>query len=486
MTKPLPKGFASRAGWGAVVVGALAAVNLYAADGDQLIDRTISLASAQNTPVAPIPEYPTVEDPTVQIQAPPPSPVKAINTFSQIVSADVSTNGNGALDYLALILDRDVTDNLFIKVQGQLGSGKVSHLFFYHGNNNGGWTGMTGGSSDIALAPADQFTSARMTVIHDGLGNVTLQLSNVVGGTNNQSYTRGGWNPRRGKGFGFGGFASIYSLDNWGHDSICDNFDRPNGLLGPDWVVTDGTASIVGNTAHGLALSRAIYVGACSSGLAIAEADVAASGTNQEYCALALNSNGTNNLYIKVQKSAGATKFDTIGFYSGTNTAGWSGQTGGGAFISLPVAQQFSSAHMKLILEADGTVRLILTDMDSVVGPLEFTRGGWTLLNGHACGFGVWNSNSIVDNAGFYGWGIFDDFARPNGVLGINWQLVAGNSTIVNNTARGSGGVASLALFIGEPSFKGTCAADVAPPGGDSVVNVIDLLKILNNWGPCQ
>jgi len=29
------------------------------------------------------------------------------------------------------------------------------------------------------------------------------------------------------------------------------------------------------------------------------------------------------------------------------------------------------------------------------------------------------------------------------------------------------------------------CAADIAPPGGDNVVNVLDLLAVINSWGAC-
>jgi hypothetical protein len=29
------------------------------------------------------------------------------------------------------------------------------------------------------------------------------------------------------------------------------------------------------------------------------------------------------------------------------------------------------------------------------------------------------------------------------------------------------------------------CLADVAPPGGDCVVNVNDLLAVITTWGPC-
>lgn len=37
----------------------------------------------------------------------------------------------------------------------------------------------------------------------------------------------------------------------------------------------------------------------------------------------------------------------------------------------------------------------------------------------------------------------------------------------------------------GAGSIAGQCAADIAPAGGDGVVNVVDLLAVINAWGSC-
>ena len=438
------------------------------------------------TPVAAVPKYLPDIDPAAPHAQPAATGPENINTFSQIVSADISTNGVTTLDFAALILDRDPTDNLFIKVQGQTGNGKFSNIGFYHGNNTGGWAGITGGSAFLSLAAADQFTSAHMTVIHDGLGNVTLQLTNVVGGTNNQVYTRGGWTPRNAPGVGFGCLANGYSVDNWGHDSVCDDFTRANGPLGPDWVTTDGTSSIVGNTAHGDGGSRSIYVGACGGGLAVVEADISVSSVPAfEYSALALNGDGTDNLYIKVQAVSPSTAYTNIGFYHDSTSSGWAGMTGGVSYFALPANQVFNSAHMKVILEPSGNVRLILTNMDLVPGPLEFSRGGWVVRNGHAAGFGGYNGNSAVDNFSVNGLGVIDSFNRANGGLGANWQTITGSASIVGGTAHGGAGSLSLSWFTGSVGNNSSCVADIAPPGGDGAVNVADLLKVITSWGGC-
>lgn len=37
----------------------------------------------------------------------------------------------------------------------------------------------------------------------------------------------------------------------------------------------------------------------------------------------------------------------------------------------------------------------------------------------------------------------------------------------------------------GERGTQPPCTADIAPAGGDNVVNVEDLLAVINQWGPC-
>src|SRR5690606_9200402 len=37
----------------------------------------------------------------------------------------------------------------------------------------------------------------------------------------------------------------------------------------------------------------------------------------------------------------------------------------------------------------------------------------------------------------------------------------------------------------GSELFSEPCQGDVAPPGGDGVVNVDDLLAVIGSWGPC-
>lgn len=408
-------------------------------------------APAAYTPVAPV-EYP---QPAIDVENPqlPPGGGGPDNSAQQ-VSIDITTGGSTASDYVALLLDRDPDDWLLIKVQQQDGSGKFSHVGFYHKDDgSGGWAGMTGGAAFFALAAADKFTSARMSVTHDGAGNVTLKFTNVVGGTNNQTYVRGGWVPRAASSAGIGTWNGVYSSDNWGvaftGDAVCDNFNRPNGSLGPNWILTTGTASISANKYKGGAgFARAFFVGGCGVVVEV-EADVAITGTSNGNSGLVLNDDGTDRLFIKVQQQTGSGKYDSVGFYHTSGPTGtWPGITGGAGFFLLPAAQQFSNAHMRVTVDNNGTVRLILTNINGVAGDfLEYSRGGWTILGGLGIGFGGWTGNSSVDNISSGGSLICDNFNRPNGPLGANWSTILGTASISNQKAFGDN--SSVSIFTG-------------------------------------
>ncbi len=162
----------------------------------------------------------------------PPAPGPGV-AGAQSVSARVLTSGT-SLQYAALTLDDDGVDNLFIKVQQQDSSGMFSNMGFYHGNNGSGWPGITGGPAFFTLDTA--FSEADMLLEHDGAGNVRVTLANLVPSQPDQVHERGGWVPRGGDGRGIAGFASFSRIDDFGDgSSLCDDFNRADGPLGPDW-----------------------------------------------------------------------------------------------------------------------------------------------------------------------------------------------------------------------------------------------------------
>jgi len=450
-----------RAGrWVALWAGlALIATPGWAEDVDEVLGDAPGLSAP-----APVAVYLPAYDETNGVMSDP--GLQPLDAAPRQVEADIDTLGSTVLDFVALILDRDATDNLYIKVQQQSPyNGKFNAIGFYHGNGSGGWSGMTGGSAFFMLEPADYFQSAHMTVIHDGAGNVTLRLTNIDGGGKVLEFTRGGWTPRNATGAGFGGYSGNCSIDNWGRgeplDYTCDNFDRANGPLGSNWVTTDGSGSIVNNAARGSGTSRSIFVGSCAGGIGQeVEADVSLRPTSLDYCALVLNWDGVDNLYVKVQRQGGGigTTFTHVGIYDSVNGSSWPGQTGGPAFFALPAGQTFQTAHMRVTVDGGGTVRLILTEIDGGNGMLEFQRGGWPFRNGNGAGYGGYANNNVIDNWSTGGAGTCDTFNRADGSLGPGWVTTDGAASIFNKAARGTSTSRSI--------FVGTCGAcyDTTPP----------------------
>ncbi|RJP33841.1 MAG: hypothetical protein C4547_11710 [Phycisphaerales bacterium] len=170
--------------------------------------------------------------------------------------------------YVALWLDGDGRDQIYVKVEQSRATGSFNEVGFYHGEGAGGWPGMTGGAAFISLD--SYFKSADMAVEHDGLGNVRVTFSNLDPPGPDQVYERGGWAPRNGTQVGIAGINGTAAIDDFsfGAHGICDRFNRPDGPLGDDWELKAGTHGVIrdGRAFVGLDRVRArfAYVGACS------------------------------------------------------------------------------------------------------------------------------------------------------------------------------------------------------------------------------
>lgn len=168
----------------------------------------------------------------------------------------VSTGGHTEVDYCAMVLDFNGSDNIFVKVQSQDSfPGFFDTAAMYSKNNGSGWPGQTGGPAFFPIIP---FDDAVISAEHDGQGNVTLRTP--VG-----SYKRGGWIPLGGSQAGLGAFSSYFHMDNFRIEGgICDDFNRPNGTAGPEWTNINGELRINENRASGsLPFSLAVFGGDC-------------------------------------------------------------------------------------------------------------------------------------------------------------------------------------------------------------------------------
>jgi hypothetical protein len=302
---------------------------------------------------------------------------------------------------------------------------------------------------------------------------VTLRLTNVVGGNDNQFYARGGWTTQPSNASGIGQFAGVFVMDNWGvaypGDTVCDAFNR--AALGPDWVDFLGTSAIVGNAYNGSDNSVTLYRGGCRP-IHEVEGDIATNGTLSGYAALVANYDGNDNLYVKLQQQDSSGAFSNIGFYHGVNGGGWPGITLGTAFFTVDPADRFRVAHARVAVDESGIVRLILSDTATSSGVLEYQRGGWSNLEGRCIGMGGWQNNASIDNFGRGGL-VADDFNRADGPLGANWNVTAGTGQVLSNQARGGG--LSRAIFT--PSCGG---CDPCDTNCDGVVDAFDIEPFIN------
>lgn len=185
---------------------------------------------------------------------------------AQAVSMHIRAVGT-SLQYATAILDDDGTDRLYLKVQQQSSNGMFSHIGFYHLEGSS-ISGLTGGLAFHTLTT--QFSEADMLCEHDGAGNIRMTFTNLVPSSPDQVHERGGWVPRNGDGMGIAGFTGIAAMDDFSIlvDGVCDDFNRADGPLGPDWQLMAGgdTGVVTGNEAYvgsGNVRARYQFVGEC-------------------------------------------------------------------------------------------------------------------------------------------------------------------------------------------------------------------------------
>ncbi len=110
-------------------------------------------------------------------------------TADATVGADVFYLGSPRVTYEALVSAfSSASNNVFVKVQDNTQAGNFNRVFFYYGNNGGGWAGMTGGP---AYQDVTAFTQARIWTVMTG-NSITLNIDRDMNGTPEDILTRGG------------------------------------------------------------------------------------------------------------------------------------------------------------------------------------------------------------------------------------------------------------------------------------------------------
>ncbi len=174
--------------------------------------------------------------------------------------------------------------------------------------------------------------------------------------------------------------------------AILDDFNRPDGPIGANWTVLDGSCSVSNNAAVCAGAGRATSNGASGSG-DTAEMHVAANGTFLQYAALLLNFGaGSSNLFLKVQNQRHANpQFGHAACYIGNNGTAF----GLGLFdLSSP----FSTTHMKAT-RSGSTVTLESTNIDGGAQPDQtYLCNGAPPAEGTGPGIGGWDGIARMDN----------------------------------------------------------------------------------------
>ncbi|MBP7797024.1 MAG: DUF11 domain-containing protein [Thermoanaerobaculaceae bacterium] len=173
--------------------------------------------------------------------------------------------------------------------------------------------------------------------------------------------------------------------------AILDTFDRPDGPIGANWTVHDGTCNVSNNAAVCANVGRATFNGAPGTG-DTAEMDVANNGTELQYAALLLNYGaGTSNPFLKVQNQSGGTQFGHAGCYTGNNGSGF-----GLGFFQL--SSPFSTAHMKAT-RSGTTVTIELTNIDGGAQPNQtYVCTGAPAAEGTGVGIAGYAGYARMDN----------------------------------------------------------------------------------------
>lgn len=136
--------------------------------------------------------------------------LRALSTYngatSTVVEADVSSNNVSGIKYVALVLDYlDINNNLFFKIQSNLGGTVFDRGFCYLGN---------GGTMLQFYDLTTPFSTAHMKVEKVG-ADVTITYSNIDGGPGTQTYTCAGMPATGGTGIGIAAYNNLASIDNF-------------------------------------------------------------------------------------------------------------------------------------------------------------------------------------------------------------------------------------------------------------------------------
>jgi len=176
--------------------------------------------------------------------------------------------------------------------------------------------------------------------------------------------------------------------------SIIDNFNRADGPVNGNWIVREGSFTIVNNAAQGGDYAIATMNGISSN---IVEADIEATGSGVQYVALVLGYHDVNtNYFIKTQDDDGGTPdFNRLYCYYGNNRhlPIWSDDI-------FSLSPSFSSAHMRVQYNPNSSdIIITFSRIDGGSGTQQYICPNAPLTGGTGIGIGSYNiARGRIDN----------------------------------------------------------------------------------------
>jgi hypothetical protein len=186
-----------------------------------------------------------------------------------------------------------------------------------------------------------------------------------------------------------------------------DNFNRPDGPLGPDWNVISGTWAISGNqgTHTSTAANELIQHASASLGYAssVSSLDVFATvGGPSQFSGLVIGLGGTDAIMVKIQDQVTTPEgFSHIGIYHRTSATGWGAWTTAGGLPFSVLTAPFASGRLTVSFpNPDTLLAEIDTDFNGVPDQTYMSPGVLSFAANMGTGFGIaaWGNSAKFDN----------------------------------------------------------------------------------------
>ncbi|MCY3001537.1 MAG: hypothetical protein NTV21_07015 [Planctomycetota bacterium] len=183
-----------------------------------------------------------------------------------------------------------------------------------------------------------------------------------------------------------------------------DDFNRPNGPLGPNWTVVTGTWAVTNNQgAHTSTPANEIAVHNTATGTYNqfnVTLDVFAQNLGNQFSGVLIGYGGTDTIQVKIQDQDTVAGFSNIGIYHRTSATGWGAWTGVGTGFSALTAP-FSSARMTVSFPDSNTIKVELdTDFNGTPDQTYTKDSVLTIAPNLGTGYGLmgWGATALFDN----------------------------------------------------------------------------------------